>query len=77
VHTANGIDLTPFYVGDAFDAWVNLGTSRSWHIVAGTALDFNPVYFDVKIRTADDGTLQTSATYVGTIYAVGNGGGGG
>lgn len=69
VHTANGVDLTPFYTGDAFDTWVNLGTSRSWHIVAGTALDRNPVFFDVKIRTADDGSLQTQATYVGTINA--------
>lgn len=69
VHTANGVDLTPFYVGDAFDTWVSLGTSRSWHIVAGSALDRNPVYFDVKIRSVPDNTLQTSATFVGTINA--------
>jgi hypothetical protein len=69
ITVANGIDPSPFLVGDAVDTWVNLGTDRSWHIVAGTALDRNPVYFALQIRPVGDPAVQASATYTGTINA--------
>lgn len=69
ISTASGTDPLPFLVGDAVDTWVNLGTSRSWHVVAGMSLDRDVIYFQISIRSVDDGVVQATATYTTEILA--------